>query len=344
MKNNELVTQWVIDTVKKEYPNDISLVVSHTTLRLDENEKTISFFVPITEKGRAFGRTFILQGEGFDIWGIDWERLENFAQLDEYNITVLADSEVLYSRNPEDERRFYALKIKLLENLSDVKKMRACALTAYTQAKNIYFEMLFAETESDIKFAAGYLIDYLAQAVAFTNQSYFRYSQTDQLNELKKMKKVPVGFSQLYNSIIFESNVEKQKNLCFEMINMVQLFLDENKICCDEKQFCTENNYQDLADWYAELSYTWLRIRKYGEVKDVTKTYMWGAMLQEELNRVCEDFGIHKFELMSKFNAENLSGFVEESNAIEKEVRELILEGGGIIKEFNSFEDFKNEV
>ncbi|WMJ88559.1 Flp pilus assembly protein CpaB [Anaerocolumna sp. MB42-C2] len=57
-------------------------------------------------------------------------------------------------------------------------------------------------------------------------------------------------------------------------------------------QPCMENNYQDLADWYAELSYTWLRIRKYADKKDVTKTYIWGIMLQEELNRVCSDFGI----------------------------------------------------
>lgn len=344
MKNNELVTKWVIDTVKKEYLNDIALIVSHTTLRLDESEKAVSYFVPITEKGRTFGQTFILQGEGFDIWGIDWERLEKFAELDEYNITVLADSEVLYSRNAEDEKRFNALKKKQSANLSDAKKMRVCALTAYTQAKSIYSEMLFAENESDVKLAAGYTIDYLAQAVAFTNQKYFMHSQTDQLNELKKMKNVPFGFGKLYNSIICESNGEKQKSLCLELINVVRLFLDENKIGYDEKQACTESNYQDLADWYAELSYTWLRIRKYAKVNDVTKTYMWAIMLQEELNRVCGDFGIDKFELMSKFNSENLSDFVVESNAIENKVRRLILEGGGVIREYNCFEDFINEV
>lgn len=344
MKNNELVTKWVIDTVKEKYLNDISLVVSHTTLRIDESEKTVSYFVPITQKGRMFGQTFILQGEGFDIWGIDWERLEKFAELDEYNITVLADSEVLYARNPEDEQRFIALKKKQAANLSDSKKMRVCALAAYTQAKNIYFEMLFSASESDIKLAAGYTIDYLAQSVAFTNQKYFKSSQTDQINELKEMQNVPVGFTELYNRVICESDGEKQKSLCFELINMVRAFLDNNKIYCDEKQPCMENNYQDLADWYAELSYTWLRIRKYADKKDVTKTYMWGIMLQEELNRVCSDFGIDKFELMSKFNSENLSGFMVQANAIESKVKELITDGGGIIREYDCFEDFLNEV
>ena len=344
MKNYELITKWVIDTVKKDYFDDIALVVSHTTLRIDESEQTISYFVPITEKGRKFGQTFILQGEGFDIWGIDWKRLEKFAELDEYNITVLADSKVLYSRTAEDEQHFAALKEKQLSNLSDMKKMRACALAAYAQARKIYFEMLFAQTESDIKFAAGYTIDYLAQAVAFTNQKYFAYSQINQLNELKKMENVPARFSELYNSIIYEADVEKQKSLCLELINVVRIFLEDNKMNNDEKRSCTEDNYQDLADWYAELSYTWLRIRKYAELNDVTKTYMWGIMLQAELNRVCDDFGIDKYELMSNFNSENLSGFAAESNAIECNIRKLITENGGIIREYNSFEDFVNEV
>lgn len=344
MKNNELVTKWVIDTVKEKYCNDIALVVSHTTLRIDVGEKTVSYFVPITEKGRMFAKTFILQGVGFDIWGIDWERLEKFAELDEYNITVLADSEILYARNSEDEYRFIELKKKQAVNLSDRKKMRVCALDAYKQAKNIYFEMLFSVSESDIKLAAGYTIDYLAQSIAFTNQKYFKSSQTDQIKELKEMQNVPVGFAELYNSVIFEFDGEKQKSLCFKLINMVRTFLDKNKIYCEEKKLCMENNYQDLADWYAELSYTWLRIRKYGEKKDVTKTYMWGIMLQEELNRVCSDFGIDKFELMSKFNSENLSAFIVHANAIESKVKELITDGGGIIREYDCFEDFLNEV
>ena len=137
MKNYELITKWVIDTVKKDYFDDIALVVSHTTLRIDESEQTISYFVPITEKGRKFGQTFILQGEGFDIWGIDWKRLEKFAELDEYNITVLADSKVLYSRTAEDEQHFAALKEKQLSNLSDMRKMRASALAANAQARKI---------------------------------------------------------------------------------------------------------------------------------------------------------------------------------------------------------------
>ena len=59
MKNSEFVTNWVIEQVKTNYVDDIALVVSHTTLRIEDKEDTVSFFVPITKKGNEFGRTFI---------------------------------------------------------------------------------------------------------------------------------------------------------------------------------------------------------------------------------------------------------------------------------------------
>ena len=106
--------------------------------------------MPITERGRTFARTFILDGEGFDIWGIEWERLEKFAALEEYNITCLADGEVLYARMPADKQRFEELKKIQAEHLADEAFMRKCALEAYAQAKSIYYETLFAKG-SDVK-------------------------------------------------------------------------------------------------------------------------------------------------------------------------------------------------
>ena len=148
MKNSEFVTKWVIDTVKEKYADDIALVVSHTTLRIDDSEPAVSYFVPVTNRGSELARTFILKGEGFDVWGIPWERLERFAELEEYNITVLADSEILYAKDDEWATRFEQLRSKQSGNLADAAKMRKCTLKAYAQAKELYTEMLFAETEA----------------------------------------------------------------------------------------------------------------------------------------------------------------------------------------------------
>ena len=93
----------------------------------------MSYFIPITDRGRRFARTFIYDGVGMDIWGIEWERMEQFAELNEYNITCLADAGILYARTPEDRERFEALRRRQAENLSNPVIMRANALQALEQ-------------------------------------------------------------------------------------------------------------------------------------------------------------------------------------------------------------------
>ena len=341
MKNNEFVTQWVIDTVKEKYADDIALVISHTTLRIDVSEQAISYFVPITNRGNELARTFILNGEGFDVWGISWERLEQFAELEEYNITVLADSEILYAKNDEWAKRFEMLKSKQRNNLADESRMRKCALKAYAQAKELYTEMLFAK-RSDIRMLAGYVLDYLARAIAFSNHIYFKKSQTAQLEELQQLTqngKTPEGFSELYLSVIKENDEAKQKEKCHEAIRIVREYLEETYPANPPK----EHNYQDLADWYAELSYTWLRLRHYAADGDFIKVYMWGILLQSELNSVCEDFCLEKPELMECYNYKNLDAFINRADELENWIRDVITSGGGVIHEYNSKEDFLNE-
>lgn len=340
MKNSEFVTKWVIDTVKEKYADDVALVISHTTLRIDD-EPTVSYFVPVTDRGNELARTFILNGEGFDVWGIPWERLERFAELEEYNITVLADSEILYAKDDEWASRFEQLRSKQLSNLADAAKMRKCALKAYAQAKELYTEMLFAEG-SDIRMIAGYVLDYLARAVAFCNHTYFKKSQIAQLEELQQLNqtgKVPEGFCELYLSVIKESDEIRQKEKCRKAVMILREYLE--KIYPDDAP--KEHNFQDLADWYAELSYTWLRLRHYAAEEDYIKVYMWGIFLQNELNGVCEDFGLEKPELMSCFDCKDISGFISRADELENRIRRAITSGGGVIREYSSEEDFLNE-
>lgn len=341
MKNYEFVTRWVIDTVKKKYADDIALVISHSTLRIDDRNPTISYFVPITNRGNELARTFILDGEGFDVWGIPWERLEKFADLEEYNVTVLADSEILYAKNDEWAQRFEKLKSKLRSNLADASKQRKCALESYAQAKELYLEMLFAK-RSDVHMAAGYVLDYLSRAIAFSQCTYFKKSQTAQLEELRHLnqaEKVPKVFFELYLDVIQENDEIKQKEKCHKAIQIVQEYLEEMY----PNNTLKEHNYQDLADWYAELSYTWLRLRHYAADNDYVKVFMWGICLQNELNNVCEDFGLEKPELMECYDYKNLDVFINRANDLEKWIRNKITAGGGIIKEYNSKEDFLNE-
>lgn len=337
MKTDAFVTEWVINTVKEKYADDIALVVAHSTLNIDTETPAMSYFVPITDRGRQFAQTFILEGRGYDIWGIEWERLEGFAALDEYNITVLADSEILYARTSEDAERFNALKNKQLENLRNPAVSRRKSLEAYATAKLLYTELLFADG-SKVRLCEGYVLDYLARAIAFANNSYFRRSQVEQTEELKSMANVPEGFADMYLEVIRTSDDCRRKELCHKLVAMVGKFLAK------EETAQPERNFQDLADWYAELAYTWQRIRTYAARNDAVKVYMWGIVLQNELDEVCGDFGLEKTELMNEFDFDDLSRIVARADALEKQMRSIITEHGGKIREYKTNEEFLHEI
>lgn len=69
-----------------------------------------------------------------------------------------------------------------------------------------------------------------------------------------------------------------------------------------------------------------------------------GQYAAGRLKRVCEDFGLEKMELMACFDAARLTEFAEHANHLEEAIRTRIIEGGGIIREYHSREEFLNEV
>jgi len=336
MTNDAFVLNWVLEKVKTEYADDIALVLGHTKFKHDAPEQVFSYFVPRTERGEQFAQTFILCGEGMDIWAIRWERLEKFASLEEYNTHVLAGAEVIYARSDEELARFETLRQKQLANLADVTQSRRRALESYAQAKTIYTELLFAKG-GDIKMCAGYVLDYLARAVAFSQNRYFHKMQIDQLRELDEL---PEGFAKRYNAVIMASNDDLRKKLCHELIEITAAYLEEIKPPEPPKT----PTIQDLAGWYMELSYTWLRIRRYAAQNDAVKVYMWGIMLQQELGAVCGEFGLEKMDLMCEFDSEDLAAFVRHADALEIKMRSIITANGGVIRDYASFEEFLHEV
>lgn len=338
--NMEKITDWFVEQVREHYADDVAVIVSHKSLYMTGQNKRLSYFVYRTPRGAALAKTFIIDGFGYDIWGMDWNRLESFAALNEYNITCLADSELLYANTEEDAERFNALKVKQKRKLTDKKEMRRHALEAYAQAKNIYLEAALAD-ESDAKMGFGYCMDYLSQAYVYENCMYFTDSQTNQIEELKQLSDVPEQFLQLYDEVLRETQTSLQMSKLLEMIKITAQYL-KRKFTDSARH--KEHNFQDLADWYGELAYTWRRIDYYTEKGDYQRVYMWGIFLQNELNQVCSDFDLKKCPIFSVFDAKNLSTFREKALEVERYIRSVILQNNAMIHEYKTVEECLGEI
>ncbi|MDR3120907.1 MAG: hypothetical protein LBU58_06195 [Clostridiales bacterium] len=334
----EQLEAWAVSRIETEFPNDVSLLVRHKSLCLDNDHDKIGFcyYVPATARAGGLSRTFVIDGVGYDLFPFSWEQLEQMSEVNHYNLTCLDidDASIVWARNDEDRRRFGSLQAKLRANLQNPSLMRQRARKWVDAAADIYGKTLFEERAYIIRKNAGYICDLLALAVAYENGMFYRRGQTGQLAELAKMPRVPEGFTALYETVVREKDTDRQKRLCHDMLVMTSGFL-EGASAGKKKRGAAE-----LAGWYHELSYTWRRVYHFCEAGDDISAYVWCCMLQEELRGLAEDYELGDIDILGAFDAKNLTAFQARAEEVERGIVSAIERDGGKLDVYQSIEEF----
>lgn len=337
---NKKLIKWSIDKIEKEYKDDVSLLIGSDIFSLEQDAEGISFgyFIPENEKACNLSKTFIVDGIGYDLYPRSWERIERMANLDDYNTNLLGYGQILYYRSEEDKNRFLTMQAKLQENLKNPEFMFKKALEKLDVAMEIYKTMMFEDSIGKVRMAAGFIADYLSVAVAFLNQTYFKYSQINQISELSSMKDIPQNFINYYEAVIQADSVDELKKLSHVMILSTRKFM-KNMKSENKKEVCNAD-FNNLADWYQELCYTWRRIYYWCHQRNAQKAFIWGCYLQQELDIVKEEFGLKEMDLCGQYSAEDLLNFRKRAEELEKYVVAEIHNHGTALDEYNSIEDF----
>ena len=339
MKPDTRLADWAIKAVETDYVDDVCLLLEHNSLRLerDMSERSFSFYIPATNRANGLARTFIIDGIGYDLFPRSWERIENMADVKEYNTTCLANAEILWARSDEDRQRFLSLQARLAANLQNPAYMRERAAKWLEHARDIFTDTLFEERTYKVRENVGHICDLLSIAVAFINMRYFKHGQTNQLQELEKMENVPPGFIPLYRDIIAQPCPDVQKRLCHQMITITKELLET-------KTQPSSPDFTELANWYQELCYTWRRVYHWCDANDHVNAYLWCCMLQNEVDEVGAKNGITDTDIMSAFSASDLAPFRKRTEAVEQNFCRAIVESGVKLDEYGSIEEFLNEI
>ena len=111
---NDRLVQWIRRKAEQEFSEDISLVcvygswLNGTANRLSDVD---CYFIPKKQRGYDFARTFILEGVGYDIFPLSWERLEKMASLEDGMQPLLGDVQVIWQDGSASVDRLKALHI-----------------------------------------------------------------------------------------------------------------------------------------------------------------------------------------------------------------------------------------
>lgn len=334
------LADWAIHEIESKYKDDVCLLVTYNTLNLaeDRNEISPSSYTPRTSRANGLARTFIIDGIGHDLFPISWERWDRFADLKDYNTTVLGDAQILWARTDDDRRRFESLQARLRANLQNPHFVYNRALEVLDTAVEAYQDMLFEEKLYKVREDAGHVCTRLSTAVSYINGRYFRHGQTGQIKMLQEMDEIPAGFTDLYERIVRAKDPNEQKRLCHEMIVATKAFLkkhDKNTI-----PRLSAPDFSELASWYQELSYTWRRVYHFCDANDPINAYIWCCLLQNEVDELGTEFEIAELDIFGAFDADNLSAFRKRAESVEKAFVAAIEAHGVRIDSYSSVEEF----
>lgn len=334
------LADWAVRKVEAEYKDDVCILVEHKTLRLEQDRggAAFSFFIPATTRANGLARTFIVGGIGHDLFPMSWQRIERMAELKDSNTTCLGDSTILYARTESDQQRFLSLQARLEANLRNPHQTHEAALEWVISAEEIHRNQVFEERPYKIREHAGFICNALFTAVALMNGKYYSYGWTDQMEVLRSLRLVPLGFAPLYRAVICETSVDKQKRLCHEIISSMRAFLAANDP--DAKRWVSKPDFTELASWYQELSYTWRRVYHWCDAKDAINAYLWGCFLQNEVDSVGTEYGLTDIDLMGSFNPDDLAAFRERAERVEGGFISAIEAHGVTIDSYEDVNDF----
>ena len=222
------LAEWAIREIETRYQEDVCLLLEHRTLRLDKDQDEISFsfYIPATSRANGLARTFIIDGIGYDLFPMSWERIERMADVKDYNSPALPMPRFCMPGAMPTASALPVFRLKLRANLQNPQYMYNRALEWLNTVMELYQHTLFEERLYKVRENAGYICDLLSIAIAFVNQQYFLHGQTNQITELLAMPDIPEGFTDLYHRIIRAKTADEQKRLCHDIIVCTKAFLE----------------------------------------------------------------------------------------------------------------------
>ena len=341
MKNRAMgLVDWAIREIETKYKDDVCLLVHYNTLGLDPNTNQIwpSAYTPRTSRANGLARTFIIDGVGHDLFPISWERWDRYAEFQDYNTTVLADARILWARTDDDRKRFEAVQARQRANLQNPHFMYNRAVEVLDTAVEAYQDMLFEERPFKVRENAGHVCVRLSTAVSYLNGRYFKHGQTGQIAMLQEMDEVPAGFIDLYGRIVRAKDPDEQRRLCHEMIVSTKAFLKAHDNYSVPR--LSEPDFTELASWYQELSYTWLRVYHFCDANDPVNAYIWCCLLQNEVDELGAEFGITELDILGAFDADDLPALRARAESVERAFVHAIESHGVTIDSYSSVEEF----
>lgn len=321
---------WIEETVRNHYAEKVALVClygSHINGTADERSDVDCYFVPKTEEGVALARTFLLEGVGYDLFPMSWQRLEAIARLEQSHQPLVGDVQVLYADTEEDLRRLEAVQRQLKDSLADTTYREKVAQGRFSRACS-----RLPLADDDLKTArlkAGGLLMDVAEVFAFGQGEYYHYGLKRQFPDLLALSDLPEGLEKDYLAVLRAKTSAEIADACRRLLVGCPWPMMNNR---QPVEWGSRPPAQQLAGLYEEISSTFLKIYRCAEIGDPVLAFLSAVCLQWELPWV---------DLLTSYRYEDLTTMAENARAVETQLRRELESAGVGLKEYKTFAEFE---
>lgn len=343
---NTKIADWIVNRVKTKYANDVSMVLIYGSfINGTANNKSDldCYYIPKTEYGYNMALSFIIDSVGYDIFPMSWERIKKIADLQDTLLSCVNDVKIIYYNSDEDLKRFKKLQERLKQNLLDNNYSKSIALNKFQKSCEIYSTMCNSYKSSDIRKYAGNIIITLADAIAIYNHNYYHLGLKKQFEDLKnKFLTTQDIIVNDYKNVIKSANDKEYLENSLKILEDVSKYLNCELLFKPSKQYTItqKTDYIYLARLYEEIISTFNKIYICCKSDNYILAFLSAVCLQSDLDEAFE-FGCPVYDLLSHYNYNNLGMFAKVTKNVENDFTKFILNGGGNIKKYNDFEEFK---
>lgn len=338
----EHIIQWIVRKIKNDYADDIAMLLiygSYINGTANERSDVDFYFIPKTERGLELSRTFVINGIGYDLFPMSWERVEGIAAFKEPITPLVGNVRIEYYSSQHDLTRFKQIQQKLQDNLSDGMFMRGIAIKNLEKAMQKNTKMMLSESMKSVRVQSGEILLLLSDSVAYLNQTYFRNGLKNQLLDLQNMKGISKTFVELYSRVIKATSIDEICRQTLMIIKETSQMIENASITSKRPR---STHYQELKCVYEESLSTWNKVKVCCQQGNKELAFISGIHLQAVLDWVNEDYAIPEYDIMTTFDSENLMSFEEKAEAIRNDMVEFFRAKGLELMDFESYEAFRD--
>lgn len=348
-KINDRLVKWILNKVKTEYVNDVSLVLiygSYINGTANSKSDVDCYYIPKSEKGYNLAVDFIIDGVGYDIFPMSWERVEKIANLTENLSPLVGDVNIIFCNSTSDVKRFQTMQARLKSNLLNDSYVKKIAIKRCKEAGKLCTMLKQNHSASETRKMAGIIIMTLADSVAVYNHYYYHFGLKKQFEDLQNnIPNVPHNIIDGYRNVIEAIDINDVKKYTIKLFEDVCKYLDltfaSQKVPKNKNLIANKLDVSLLASLYEEISSTFNKIYICCKTGNYILAFLSAVCLQRDLDDAKKS-GCPAYELLSNFNYKELYKFSETTRKIESDLVQLITDNGGHIKKYNSFEQFES--